>query len=1191
MKMKPTLATKKPVTLITATAATSSAGVRVQQRNSGRDERVKRDQEEQQKRVVGGKRRTTTTYHPRQQIKSKSKSETCVKQTRSAEDTVNNQEQEKANEIAVSSQLKQLACLSEDEFEKGFRQWMDQEGIAREMHAQLRMDLINSFNKSSLGRLLSKTAVAVKMNGSPHCLLLSPLSMALHTLVAEFLHVQNCHYTLSVYCSEIPHRHALPDFEGHSEFRFSCEELKDILTSVLGEEKHAELKKAVQNLYLDTQPEKNSLLLSLVKSLVDSQSARNCNIERSHASTMTVQEGVQHCTFNQDTEALVGNSKSNLNIDSSQSYGADKNDTITGNSGRDVFVGPRLSESLHNVEKLLGQLIKQMLRLSQSCAPPVEIVSQTAFQSLLRQELDERERLQKLGKTINPEDLVTQLPFKAKATTCTASGRGEQKQDQGIAEVVETSAGVIKLPAQMASVPRMPQLHPEQLTCMARVHQGMDRLQKICRQPKACMYMSIERMETLMSELCASVQLLSNALNLSIEQEHGVGLHKGFQAGYREGFSHGHFMGVQEGRQKTLKKSETLKKETSCQTDNVKVSSQVNLVKASTQTPHDKKATKAYIAIGTQTTYSHTHKKVIGKDFGGSRKMRESAVQASFPEKTYEQWIQEMLNSASGQIFLERVELSLNKALELQKKRLDELFSVKLRHHSEILRLSRRQNSWRTLCRRVERDTESSTEAKNLVHKINRLLHHYESHHRILAEKIHESELAAEQAARIIPIWNEAETGVASGCAGNPQSLPGVGGMSFPIETKTPDANPLLPLSDQPGCSGYAAKNIAVGLRYPYQLLAVAAPELMASQAPVVHVSSTGVDPPITSIPMVSSLNSKAKLDSITNKNASFSADLLNPPVLPLAPSFDEALLSAKNRMLSLERESDLLEQSFVNYFERTCSYKPISSSSYSSGHHIRANCRRERQQIHRTLDGFRDWHRRLHLEDQIEDPKDGQFVASTAEAPLSIPSPTSLPEKEPDSYQFTNAIAVARRKLFNDMTSPCLAQPQSLSGGNSPLLRNWHHSNKFSIRGELTPTEIDVLSGRLSVPPEVALTASNRNDEIKHVINRTQIALDCSWDSSSSSTAASSNSSLITIPQGSNPSRRLQRSMAKMHKLFGGSINPEKRPVSAPPSGTINVIESDTTRPQTAPTMTPVSSSSSPDILYSQEFWKRMHL
>lgn len=61
-----------------------------------------------------------------------------------------------------------------------------------------------------------------------------------------------------------------------------------------------------------------------------------------------------------------------------------------------------------------------------------------------------------------------------------------------------------------------------------------------------------------------------------------------------------------------------------------------------------------------------------------------------------------MLHSSSGQVFLERVELSLNKALELQKVRLNELFQVKLRHQAEMLRLSKRQNSWRVSLSRIK---------------------------------------------------------------------------------------------------------------------------------------------------------------------------------------------------------------------------------------------------------------------------------------------------------------------------------------------------------------------------------------------------------------------------------------------------------------------------------------------------------
>jgi len=44
--------------------------------------------------------------------------------------------------------------LSEQEFEVKFRQWLDQEGIAREMHSHLRVELIHCFNNTALGKIL-----------------------------------------------------------------------------------------------------------------------------------------------------------------------------------------------------------------------------------------------------------------------------------------------------------------------------------------------------------------------------------------------------------------------------------------------------------------------------------------------------------------------------------------------------------------------------------------------------------------------------------------------------------------------------------------------------------------------------------------------------------------------------------------------------------------------------------------------------------------------------------------------------------------------------------------------------------------------------------------------------------------------------------------------------------------------------
>jgi len=47
-------------------------------------------------------------------------------------------------------------------------------------------------------------------------------------------------------------------------------------------------------------------------------------------------------------------------------------------------------------------------------------------------------------------------------------------------------------------------------------------------------------------------------------------------------------------------------------------------------------------------------------------------------------------------------------------------------------------------------------EARDLVHKIFRLLEHYEAHHQLLAEKIQLTELAAQHAAHIEPVWKDA---------------------------------------------------------------------------------------------------------------------------------------------------------------------------------------------------------------------------------------------------------------------------------------------------------------------------------------------------------------------------------------------------------------------------------------------------
>lgn len=57
---------------------------------------------------------------------------------------------------------------------------------------------------------------------------MSPLLFALNTLVAEFLYAQNCHFTLSVFATECPFKHAMPPFERTKRFRFTSTELDEI---------------------------------------------------------------------------------------------------------------------------------------------------------------------------------------------------------------------------------------------------------------------------------------------------------------------------------------------------------------------------------------------------------------------------------------------------------------------------------------------------------------------------------------------------------------------------------------------------------------------------------------------------------------------------------------------------------------------------------------------------------------------------------------------------------------------------------------------------------------------------------------------------------------------------------------------------------------------------------------------------
>lgn len=524
---------------------------------------------------------------------------------------------------------------------------------------------------SSAGKLLTRVSTtSVQVSQQQNFLLLSPLGLALHTLVAEFLYEQNCHYTLTVYSSEMPHRHALPDFENSVRFRFSEQERQQLLSAVLGEtqrepQPQLDLEQTVHKTYDITH---QSLLSALVQSLIG---ARRMVVQQVSESTMTPTAGQSEEGTQTDPVACFSSSP---DVDTTGLYQAEE--LIVAADGRTVFMGQGISQSLIGVDEQLSELMRFIDALCKSCAPPIEVISRKAFDQLLKKEMLERQRLQGMGKVLGAGEMAVELPEPQQPEQ-------EELEAEEDKNTVESPVGPIQLPADLPSVPKLPHLHVEQVGSLATVQQILQKYQQQTPQDSSthdCMHSKLDRLGVMVGELASCVQSLSNVLNLAMEQEYTVGMRKGFQQGYREGFSHGHYMGVQEG---------------------MKWQRQQRLKDRSSQTKKPPPPRRVHTSV-TQTASAQQRHAATSPRRRTQRGSRDVASQtAPCPPETavasrsYEQWIYEMLHSRSGLIFLERVELSLNKALEQQKHRLDELFEVKMRHHAELMRLSRRQNSWR----------------------------------------------------------------------------------------------------------------------------------------------------------------------------------------------------------------------------------------------------------------------------------------------------------------------------------------------------------------------------------------------------------------------------------------------------------------------------------------------------------------
>lgn len=141
--------------------------------------------------------------------------------------------------------LNDIANISEDDFRQQITAWIDDRGISNKLQSKLRADLFEQFNRTHLGRQMNE------QHQSSHRIVLSPLILVLNTLVAEFLYIENCHFTLSVFSNEVPYKNTLPNFEATPSkqlFRFSDTELRDIFEAI---GLKAPTKQIVRKLYAD----------------------------------------------------------------------------------------------------------------------------------------------------------------------------------------------------------------------------------------------------------------------------------------------------------------------------------------------------------------------------------------------------------------------------------------------------------------------------------------------------------------------------------------------------------------------------------------------------------------------------------------------------------------------------------------------------------------------------------------------------------------------------------------------------------------------------------------------------------------------------------------------------------------------------------------------------------------------------
>lgn len=171
----------------------------------------------------------------------------------------------KTNEV----DLNEIVNISEAEFKQQITNWIEDHGVSKALQSKLRADLFEQFNKTNLGR-----QIALKHQNANR-LVFSPLLLVLNTLVAEFLYSEDCHFSLSVFATEVPFKNTIPDFEGRAKsnelFRFTKIEMTEMIEAL--QIKHADIQMRLKKLYTNenefTAAANTSLLYCIFKAIHD----------------------------------------------------------------------------------------------------------------------------------------------------------------------------------------------------------------------------------------------------------------------------------------------------------------------------------------------------------------------------------------------------------------------------------------------------------------------------------------------------------------------------------------------------------------------------------------------------------------------------------------------------------------------------------------------------------------------------------------------------------------------------------------------------------------------------------------------------------------------------------------------------------------------------------------------------------